>query len=326
MPPAFLNLSNDKRDAVKRLIKVGDSYVCGICRSSHSDKNRAMACLERCASGYFADQNPKDKPKGTKTLYRCKFCCRNYESRQSALACLRNCRQQMQNRFDSEHYKASVGSLIDINKATMLTSFADKNLILEACAELLSHPVAKKHRPKSSVHVCIECGQSYGSAREVEACRKVHALDKKSQSITTESVVGGSAEEKAIRKVKETKARPVEGPIIEDSITDIKASDKGEEAMPDLVGLGDFESQENQIESASPHDSPADQGTHDNAQEDMGIDPFYEKAMSLDADSEKKKYARKDARYECRACLERYFTKKEVLDCFDKHLNGGPKS
>ena len=278
-----------------------------------------MACLQRCAQGYFSDQTPKDKPKGNRTVYRCRFCCRNYESKQSALACVRKCREQMQSRFETEHHRPSVASLIDLNKAATLAAFADKNLILEACAELLAHPAAKKAFPQPASYICSECGQSYRTSREVEACKKVHSLDDVPASIVADSVVADPDP----TPLKITKVPPAEA-----SLADASTDDKGDELMPDIGGLGDFDF-ENDGEPEASHmaaDALPNQPLGDESKEDSEIDPYYEKAISLEADSEKKKFARKDARYECRACLERYFTKAEVLACFDKHLNGGPKS
>ena len=319
MSPAPLKLQKDKRDAVKRLIRVGNSYVCGICRSSHDSKEIAMACLQRCATGYFSDQAPKDKPKGNRTVYRCRFCCRNYESKQTALACVRKCREEMQSRFQTEHHKPSVVSLIDLNKAASLAAFADKNLILEACAELLSHPVAKKAFPQSTSYICSECGQSYATTREVEACKKVHSLDEVPETIS----IDAAASERSVEKTVKAKAPPVD-----DFSADAMNEDEDEQVMPEIGEFGgfDFEHDGQLDASEMSADAPVDQAFEDESNEDSDIDPFYEKAVSLEADTEKKKFARKDARYECRACLERYFTKAEVLECFDKHLNGGPKS
>ena len=289
MPPFSSNARKDKRDAVKRLLKIGSDYVCGICRKSYSNKMHAVSCLDRCANNFFAEQSALDKAKGNRIVYRCRYCCRSYESRASAMACVRACRLAMQKKFEDEHHDLSMSALVDLNKAATLTFFADKNLILEACAELLAQPKPHVSKPaKTKTYYCSDCMQVYHTSAQAIACENSHVA-------------------------------PLEATIVDDSETADSADVPGDEnAMPELESFGEFEVESYFVDEQIPA------STEEEPKSD--VDPYYEKAVSLNAETEKQKYARKDARYECRACLERYFTKVEVLACFDKHLQGGPKS
>ena len=52
---------------------------------------------------------------------------------------------------------------------------------------------------------------------------------------------------------------------------------------------------------------------------------YLEKAQKINATKDNDKFVRDGARYVCRVCNERFFTKMEVVQCFDKHLDPAPE-
>ncbi len=77
---------------VKRVVRSGGGFVCGICHRRHEQREEAESCLEGCLAGYF-EMNPIVPVPGTSGgRVRCLFCGREYGDPSLAHHCAEGCK------------------------------------------------------------------------------------------------------------------------------------------------------------------------------------------------------------------------------------------
>lgn len=88
--------------AIKRVLRRGQHFLCGLCRSAYADESDAVGCLTECWSDLLRLDPVMPRRRGLSTIFRCRFCARDHATRQEADACAQECRGRQQARHDAE--------------------------------------------------------------------------------------------------------------------------------------------------------------------------------------------------------------------------------
>jgi hypothetical protein len=91
-----------KENSVRRVLRQGLFHVCGMCGSRHGNEAQAEACLKNCIARYMAQQTVQDKPDKSGTMYRCAYCKRVYEKIVLAKECAKTCKNEIQKKIEVE--------------------------------------------------------------------------------------------------------------------------------------------------------------------------------------------------------------------------------
>ncbi len=91
-----------KENSVRRVLKQGLFHICGMCGSRHGNEAQAEACLKNCIARYMAQQTVQDKPDKSGTMYRCTYCKRVYDKMILAKECAKTCKTEIQKKIDVE--------------------------------------------------------------------------------------------------------------------------------------------------------------------------------------------------------------------------------
>ena len=98
----FSYLHANRAGTIKRVIRQGATFVCGLCRSTYQREGTALECLETCWIEILALDPVIVKPRSASVAFRCRFCARDHESRDAALDCADDCRDRHEFEFASE--------------------------------------------------------------------------------------------------------------------------------------------------------------------------------------------------------------------------------
>jgi len=97
-----------KENCVRRVLKQGLFHICGMCGNRYGNEAQAEACLKSCIARYMAQQTVQDKPDKSGTMYRCTYCKRVYEKIILAKECAKTCKTEIQKKIEVEaRYKTT---------------------------------------------------------------------------------------------------------------------------------------------------------------------------------------------------------------------------
>jgi hypothetical protein len=270
---------------LKRVIKRGDEFLCGICHRRYEHQTQALSCLKSCSASFLNDDSVGEKE--GKGRFQCRYCRRLYSERGAALDCARLCRSKAKSRLETAQ------------KGAQPQSLAEKRRILEQLGG--NEAVAASHNTKKS---------PVTGSPATHSPARTHGDAKRSNRPTT-SASAAAAENRA-SAAKQRPAQPRQRP----------AAVRKPSASSQSSGPSSAAAQASVQAPVSPpaaEAAPADQG---------GLTPrqleYMEKAKRLNVKRDKDKFVRSGAQYVCRVCNEKYYTKVEVLDCFDAHLQPRP--
>lgn len=279
-------------------------FVCGLCNTNYTDKAAAEACLARCTPSHLNDEIVQETA-ATKR-YRCKFCKRIYEEIESAKNCSKACRISIEKRMGEEKVASSASSREA--KMQALLKFANSAQAQEALKQVQQELKANGNvfRPKKTVGMlpfegvkfvrdkhmfrCIRCKQRYNASAEAISCYEMHGDGHKPRQ-------------------------------------EVKQRDDGHKYFRDAAKYGCQKCRSHYFsadEAAQCFDShPADYvrprpGADDLEIPDVTVDGSPSPAQEREL-SDKDMFYRDGAKYVCRNCDKKYFTRDEVVTCFKGH-------
>ena len=92
----------NKPFALKKVLRQGRQYLCGVCRQTYPFRKHAEQCLVRCLGTLSARGGVQDDEdqKGARR-YRCGYCKRLYDIREQAVNCAETCKKKLERKVDA---------------------------------------------------------------------------------------------------------------------------------------------------------------------------------------------------------------------------------
>lgn len=260
------------RFKVKRILRKGSHFVCGMCGSQHTAGKTAVACLEKCVSQYLNQSPVTATSRNGQSIYVCKFCKREHQQEASAAACAKACQSKLQKTAAKEQ------------------TIARKKLSGVTLAQ-----------PPEPENPTLGEPDSQRQAQQV-ASASMGAGSQTASPGTQQMHVGRAPAPQANRQNP-----PRRNPAILASEPAIDALAKASSAAAS--------DEDPTIESTA---------TAKSAESDNGQEPSVSGTASAPKPKRKKvpdnkKFRRDGARYICRDCKEKFFTRDEVIACYDSH-------
>jgi hypothetical protein len=327
-----------KQNAIRRVVRQGSFFICGLCGTRYHAEDRAEACLEACSKRFLNQAKVESSHEKKQARYRCTYCKRVYDTVVQAKDCARHCKDDIQKKLDAEsQFKgvqsreeklkalAAYASEGDFAKLPEQLAAVGKNAALGArkdralskdkartsspAAAKASDPGAKSAAGKTRVHPaegtkftrdgdrfrCVACHQKYSQFKEAIACFDHHGSD--FLAAKQEGQDKRIARDGAKYRCQNCK----------------KAYFTREEAISCFDG-----------HTAAPVTAkvpvPAPEVQKGAVIDDRPENPA--RARRAAAQAEGDKFFRDGAKYVCRSCNKKYFTKNEVLACYDGHVGG----
>jgi hypothetical protein len=337
-------IDKNKENSVRRVVKQGLFYICGMCGARYGREAQADACLKACIKHYMDQSAVQDKTQKSGKVYRCTYCKRVYEKMIQAKECARTCKDEIQKKIDAEaRYKKS--QTVD-EKLQKLAAFAggEHNLppVKAPGARPAAPPPAKAPAKKSkdtvpgpaakatppeieeapsmegpvsghdeapvhpaegtklesegNTYPCHTCHQKYKKYQEAIACHDRHREQEKA---------GVPSKKKGDEKFFRDGAKYV-----------CKKCNTKFFGPSEVIACFDAHKPEEDVwvtgaeEKPTKSEAPAPQGKETLEQS---------RARRAIARSEGEKFFRDGAKYVCRICNKKLFTKSEVIQCFDGH-------
>jgi hypothetical protein len=94
---------------LRRVVRRGDTFICGVCRSCYDDEREALSCIDRCWQETLQLDPVVLARRALKSCYRCRFCARDYNARQAAESCARDCLASRQAKYAREAELSDLG-------------------------------------------------------------------------------------------------------------------------------------------------------------------------------------------------------------------------
>lgn len=248
-PPANRPVKAGPGVPIKRVLRRGTLFTCGVCRKDHAREAQAEACLASCLDKWLASNAgaAADAPTaGEAKRFRCGICRRVYEVRTEAQACSNACRAKTMQAVEEERevfgVRAPVATGAEPSRPIARTPHSDPKPKTAVRRDQM-HKFLRDGRKL----VCRKCGKEFPSLDEVIACYDADVLRLEAGKNATKPAAGASAPHSIKAAVPSSKEAP-----------------------------------------------PTEQ-------------------------SDDHKFVRDNAKYKCRNCGAKYFTKSDVVACFDKH-------
>ncbi len=319
---AFFKKSMDgkKDQVVRRVIKQGSQYLCGLCARRYPDQAEAETCLSNCSRRFFSQEvTTTAAPEAKAKRYRCSFCKRVYDSAPSAKDCAKACRQNIQKKMTAETSIRTGDTSAD--KLKLMAQYAEESgevkgggwttpdvlpdLQSMATQRAALGPGSSSPRPApragGKTYTCEECHEVYSSPYEAQDCYASH--------------------QKASAPPPLAKTRPL-APA--DSVA--PATKQPAPPMPNIAAL-----ESDDAIDIAPEEAPLAPSTSTPSAPPGKSQLEINRQQRADDKELEKKFFRDGAKYVCRICSKKYFTKSDVLACFDAHepeaeeyVTGGP--
>ena len=338
-----------KANAIRRVLKQGLFCICGMCNKRYGSMAQAETCLGHCVAHYMAQEAVLAKPQKMGTSYRCTYCKRIYSQLIQAKDCAKACKVTIQKRLDAEA-SAKAGQSIE-EKRQVLAAFIDGNstdavprpVPIHSSAPSVDRPKVTKPAPglaslrsrpaplaraqesslsvqesqedfvrKTAIHpsegskfacqgnsyICLECSSKFSKFKEAIACYDMHITIKAMASQPKKNVEGAG-------KFHRDGAKYV-----------CDKCSKKYFSRDEVISCFDGHGPEDEVwvtgvkETAPP---PAEESSK----------PSLEtlRAQRALVKNDELKFTRVGAKYVCKTCSTKFFTKVEVLACFDGHDN-----
>ncbi|SMF47332.1 hypothetical protein [Pseudobacteriovorax antillogorgiicola] len=339
---ANMGADAQKKKVTRRVIKQGRNYICGLCGRVHKFPQTAEDCVERCFQKSISQDGVAEKTVKSKKKYRCSFCKRVYPSLTEAKDCVEKCKQKAKKKREREKAIKTHSDKQMADRAKLLAMIS-QNAAQEADEQGLTSDSRVAKRGRS--FVCLRCQSIYPTTREARECADRHMSGPKQSYAERVAKAKEAAQARRNNLAREGReAAPVAKPrpTVVHSDHGIRPEFK-KPSQPTSRGDSDIfvrdganyvcrlcnKSYFTKADVLDCYESH--QGQDSKKEKQAGIklpstnpdstDDFArERALKLGNVSDKDKFMRDGAKYICKACGKGYFTKMEVIKCFDKHL------
>ena len=89
--------------SVRRVLRRGDVFLCGLCRAEYHHSGAAQFCLTRCWQEFLETPAVIRRHAHRTLTYRCRFCARDYISQAEATRCAQGCKEAQIAAFQLEY-------------------------------------------------------------------------------------------------------------------------------------------------------------------------------------------------------------------------------
>lgn len=297
--------------AIKRVIVLGNHYICGVCRKTYEDSAKADRCLATCLARHLNPaQQVVDMPGAGPKKFRCHFCRRVYTEREKAVECAAACRKHTEETVQQEHSESSMMKVSPPRAGAPLPSRSGST---SAASPVAAAPKKKPTVRRDQMHkffrdgrklICRKCGAEKNTLDEVIACYDSHPAKEqterpKKKDPTPHTVAAASKpeslsheDEKFLRDGARYICRNCNAKYF--TRDDVIACFDGHKGAPAVKPAAS--------QTAAP----------------PPVDPVSAKSAP-GLKNEDEKFFREGARYVCRICQKKHFTRGDVLVCFDSH-------
>ncbi|HYX32062.1 MAG TPA: hypothetical protein VE954_03035 [Oligoflexus sp.] len=334
-------IDKSKDNSVRRVVKQGLFYICGMCGARYGSEAQAEACLKGCIKRYMDQSAVQDRPEKAGTTYRCSYCKRVYEKMIQAKECARTCKDDIQKKIDAEARFKKVQTVEEKLKTLAAFAGGEQNMppVKSATARSGVAPApgtspkksapaaparsAAARRPTSTeapamqaqpdeapkpVHPaegtkfetegnsyrCRNCNQKYKKYQEAMACYDRHREQEKAGVATKKE-----GDDKFFRDGAKYVCK--------------KCSSKWFSRGEVLKCFDGHQAEDDVWVTGAPEAAPA-------KTEAPGKENLEQlRARRATARSDGEKFFRDGAKYVCRICNKKLFTKSEALQCYDGH-------
>ncbi|HET9238433.1 MAG TPA: hypothetical protein VFO10_14320 [Oligoflexus sp.] len=336
-------IDKNKENSVRRVVKQGLFYICGMCGTRYGSEAQADNCLKACIKRYMDQSAVQDKSEKSGKVYRCTYCKRVYEKMIQAKECARTCKDEIQKKIDAEARYKKTQTVEE--KLKNLAAFAGGEHKLppvktpaprseaptppKAAAKKpkdAAPPAPKARRPQAEdaaamdapvpghdeapVHPaegskferegnsyrCHSCHQKYKKYQEAIACYDRHREQEKAGVASKKE-----GDEKFFRDGAKYVCKKCNAKFF--GRTEVLACFDAHKPEEDVWVTG-------AEEKPAKKEAPAPQGKETLEQS---------RTRRAAARSEGEKFFRDGAKYVCRICNKKLFTKSEVIQCYDSH-------
>lgn len=103
---------------LRKVFRVGQQFVCGICRAPFESQGAAQSCLVECWQEILTQDGVTMRPSlAGLHAFRCRFCSRDYANRGQAEACAKACRERLAARAEQDQFDEDGGERTPKKKA-----------------------------------------------------------------------------------------------------------------------------------------------------------------------------------------------------------------
>ena len=184
---------------MRRILKNGDFYTCGICRSNHASQAHALSCLQTCWR-LLLERAPwvVDVRSIGKQPFACNYCQRGYPTVEQAHSCAQDCVTKIMKSssaaISTPNLKVNRPMTKPNTKASIKLAF--KNLIArrklaDATVQARLENEKLKQIPKTAApeiqnlvteHPCENCKKTYATKEKADECLASHGQNSVAKS------------------------------------------------------------------------------------------------------------------------------------------------
>ncbi len=281
-----LQLIPSRAGTIRRVIRRGSQFICGLCRSIYAGEGHAQSCIQGCWRELMTLDPVIAKRSLVGVAFRCRFCARDFSTRPDAAVCADDCKSHQLRLHEAEQSLTEQSDDPPPRKAT--GKAPPKLKAVKSVAALAAAPKASRKKAATkeillNETINADVISSSSVAPDAESTRGSNGTANGSARGGAGSGSGGGTG----RVVKESD-------MIHGIGTGSYSKKKDEHAVQG-VGSGPY--------------SKKSEGEADSKKIEAGPN----KLKTSDA------FFRDGARYVCNGCQVKYFTRGEVEACFAGH-------
>lgn len=334
----------------RRVIRKGNIFYCGICKSPHSSKDNASKCVDSCFKRKISQDGLGEKKNKKIKKYRCNFCKRVYIDLNEAQDCVSSCKEEQKKKRLREKSFEEISKNNLASKAKALAEISQ-----QVSQQYSSDQAAQNVVKTGNSYQCLKCKELYKDYQSAFTCAMAHAKPKNSylsrviasqenKKTQKEEPEHTTSSQENINEVSRSTSshnirwRPPSLEIEEESLnseSEEQYEKKGDNFICRLCNssyktrkevISCYQDHRKATSTTSSAEAPslADIPEEDSLFEDLGEisaakDPEVpEYKLADDANiPDKQKFKRDGAKYVCKKCNRKHFTRIEVIECFN---------